>query len=81
MAIENYTPEDSANTMYILESCSLQNIIYSVKNKWGDVELDEIEIESSYIHTRCLGYDLYDSSDYDNYIEVTYTPTKGGQHV
>lgn len=71
--VENYTPEDSQETIYILEGCSLQTIIDKVKDKWGDIELDEVQIEPSYIHTRCLGYDLYDSSDYDNYLEITYT--------
>lgn len=72
MSETNYTPEDTDNTIYILDGCSIQQILRAIKDKWGDVDLNDVQIESTYIHTRCLGYDLYDSSDYDNYIEVTY---------
>jgi hypothetical protein len=68
----NYIPEDSETTIYILGNCSLLEIIDKVKEKWGNVNLDDVDIQPSYIHTRCLTYDLYDPSDYDNYIEVYY---------
>tara|TARA_R110002020_G_scaffold86013_1_gene212191 strand:+ start:350 stop:574 length:225 start_codon:yes stop_codon:yes gene_type:complete len=73
MTIVNYTPTDTDTTMYILGEAPLSEIIEKSKDKWGsDIDFDDIEISSEYIHTRCLGYDLYDSSDYDEYIVVTY---------
>lgn len=37
----------------------------------GNRRYSEFEITSEYIHTSCLGYDLYDSSDYTHFIVIT----------
>lgn len=72
MSDNSFTPKDTETTFYILGESSLSNIIDLVKEKWGeDTDLDDVTIESEYIHTRCINYDLYDSSDYDEYIVVT----------
>lgn len=71
--MDDYTPTDDDTTIYILGESPLSEIIARSKEKWGDdINFDAIEISSEYIHTRCLTYDLYDSSDYDEYIVVTY---------
>lgn len=73
MAIENYTPVDTNDTIYLLDTASLTDIINAVHEKWGDVDFDNIRVDPQYIHTRCLGYDLYDASDFDNYLVITLT--------
>ncbi|AUR84706.1 hypothetical protein NVP1063O_039 [Vibrio phage 1.063.O._10N.261.45.C7] len=74
MTVLNYTPEDTDYKFYVLGETYLTCILDQIKEKWGDVDFSCIEIEPENIHTRCLGYDLYDSSDYDDYLVVTYTP-------
>lgn len=71
MAIVNYTPVNTDDTIYLIDKATLADIVDAVKEKWGDVHFDNITIESKYIHTRCLTYDQYDSSDFDNYLVIT----------
>lgn len=73
MAIENYTPVDTDDTLYLLENTTLSVMLDAIKEKWGDVDFDNIRVDPQYIHTRCLGYDLYDASDFDNYLVITLT--------
>lgn len=44
--------------------CSIQDLI------------EDADIYAEHIHTDCLGYDCYDSSDYTNYIRIVYNPPK-----
>jgi len=72
--IRDFWPDDDTNTIYITSdsSPSLADIIEQARDKWGaDVSLDDIEITSEKIHTHCLGYDLYDPSDYTDFIIIT----------
>lgn len=71
MAIVNHEPVDTDDTLYILENTTLSVMLDAIKEKWGDVNFDDVTINAQYIHTRCLGYDLYDASDYDNYLVIT----------
>ncbi len=70
--MRNYTPTSTKDTLYILREVSLSDLLSTVKEKWGvDVNLEDIEISSEFIHTRCLGYDLHDHSDWDEYLVIT----------
>ncbi len=68
----NY-PKDDENTIYLpsIEEFSLGAILEIAKQKWPAADLNDIKIESEYRHVECLGYDLYDSQDYQNYIVIT----------
>lgn len=69
--IENYEPDNDENHLYIEASygLSLTTLLERIKNHFGqDIDFEDLEISSEHIHTRCLGYDLYDSGDYDEYI-------------
>jgi len=76
MSLSRY-PENSETILYI--SCGIGsyqidflNMMDSIKSHFGEeISLEELDITAEYIHTRCIGYDLYDSSDYDNYIVIT----------
>ncbi|UUW39714.1 hypothetical protein VP14_027 [Vibrio phage VPMCC14] len=74
MKPNEFKPMDTDDTIYILDGISLKDLINTVKSKWGVVDMKYIDIESEYIHTRCLSYDLYDCSDYDEYLVITYNP-------
>jgi hypothetical protein len=70
--IESFWPDDSETEFYISDGTSLYVIIETCKEKWLDVEFDNIQITSEYIHTDCLGYDCYDSGDYTCFIKIEY---------
>lgn len=73
MAIKNYTPENSATTLHILSgfALSLSELIEQAKAHFGqDISLDDLNIRSEKIHTRCITYDLYDGADWDDYLII-----------
>lgn len=75
--ITNFWPDDTSNTIYIedTKSMSILDIISKAKEKWGeDIMLDSLTISAESIHTSCLYYDLYDSSDYTDFIVLEYLP-------
>ena len=68
----SFEPDDTAECMYLLSDfyTTLNEILDKAKEKWPDGWKD-LDIRPEHIHTRCLGYDCYDHSDYDNYFRIT----------
>lgn len=67
-------PVETENDMWINTShagFSLADILEKAKEKWPDVSLEDISIESVNHHEYAVGYDLYDSSDYVQYIYLS----------
>lgn len=50
---------------------SLQDLFLIVKDHWPRATMDDISMCPEHRHVRCLDYDLYDSSDYEDYIVLT----------
>lgn len=51
---------------------SLQSIIDKAREHFGpSFNPENCSIGGEHHHARCLGYDLYDSMDYDNYLVIT----------
>lgn len=70
--IDCFQPDDTENTFYIPYSASLSDIVEQVKEKFGsEVDFEDVTITPEYIHTHALGYDLYDASDYDNFLKIS----------
>jgi len=69
--IETYWPDNTDTELYFADSVTLSEIMETIKEKWPDCNLDSIVISSEYIHTDCLTYDLYDPSDYTEFVVVT----------
>jgi len=75
--INCFSPDDTDETFYIPTGwmdhrVCISDIIEKAKEKWPDgYELEDLNITAEYIHTDCLGYDLYDAGDYTNYIKIT----------
>ena len=70
---KTYTPESTPNKLYYLanDETSLASLMDIARAHFGSpFEPCDYIISSEYIHTRCIGYDLYDPTDYDNYIVV-----------
>lgn len=73
--IKNFTPDDTEDSFWINASYStiaFSQILEMAQKKWGkDILLTDLEIRPHNVHVRCIGYDKYDSNDYDNYLEIT----------
>lgn len=69
-----FWPDDTDTEFFIADGESLGEIQDRILKKWPELDSDwlsRISISSEYIHTDCLGYDLYDSSDYTKFIKIT----------
>ena len=75
---DTFTPEDTEDTMYMCahhRSIDFSEIWEKAREKWPRIQFDELSIEADYIHTRCIGYDLFDGADWDNYLIITASPS------
>lgn len=72
MGIINRYPKDDEFTLYILsdDATSIDDLLAQAGAHFGECDIRDLYITSEYIHTRAITYDLYDSSDYDNYIVI-----------
>lgn len=69
--ITNFWPDDTEDKIYILDTgMSLSSLIERAKEKWPNESFDKIDITAEKIHTHCIGYDLYDSSDWTMFITM-----------
>ena len=70
--ITRYDPDNTPNTLYIqmFGSLDFDSLREKIKEHFGDPNLDNYEISTEYIHTDCIGYDLYDSSDWSIFIII-----------
>lgn len=73
--IKSYWPDDTPDVMYITSDSqhSLAAIIDMCKTKWPDADFNDLVFESGEIQTNCLGYDIYDPSDYTDFIIISRT--------
>lgn len=71
--IRTFWPDDTETKLHLNseEFRSLADLLEKVNQKWPGVPSERIEISSQKIHTDCLGYDLYDSGDYTDFIILT----------
>lgn len=70
--IKTFWPDDTETEMYITESASLADIVGRCVQKWPGFLFSDITIESKFIHTDCITYDLMDWGDYTNFLCITY---------
>lgn len=70
--ITDFWPDDTENKWYISASVSptLGDLIDMIKEEWPETDLYNVTITSERIHTRSLTYDLYDPSDYTDFIVI-----------
>jgi hypothetical protein len=71
--IRTFWPDDDENTMYIDASggMAIEHLMEKIDEKWPGSSLEDITISHEHINTDCLGYDLYDPSDYTNFFVLT----------
>ena len=71
----SFWPENTNTTMYIAMygEVDFEEILDSAKDHFKNPQLtfDEITLSVDYIHTQCVGYDLYDPSDYTKFLVIT----------
>lgn len=73
---QNFQPDDTDTTFFIsteYNTPTLTEILELCNDKWGEISFDDITIEAEHIHTECLGYDVYQSGDYTDFIRITNT--------
>ena len=66
-----FWPKDTGKQFYLYGKTDLQTIMNRAHQKWSGITLSEIEIEPEYVHTDHLTHDLYDSSDWANFLCIT----------
>lgn len=67
-------PENDENTLYLLSNrkMNFSDVLSNIEDHFGRcVDFSELEIESAKLHTRCVTYDLYDPTDWDEYIIIS----------
>lgn len=66
-------PQDNENTIYLEDNggISMDQINKAIEEKWPGVNPAMIEISAEHRHVTCLTYDLYDPTDYQDYIVIT----------
>ena len=78
--IRTFWPDDTETEMYIdaggmfATPITMADLLQRINDKWEGASLSNIEITSEYIHTDCLGYDLYDAGDYTTFIKIRRLP-------
>ncbi len=70
-----YDPKsaDDANTLHIYNGwggIDFEDLTDDIERHFGTRDLSLFEIRGEKIHCRCIGYDLYDGFDYDNYLII-----------
>ena len=72
--VTNFIPDNDSATLYIFaenETFDFNYITDLVQNYFGDEStLDQFTIGAEKIQTRCIGFDMYDPDDYDNFIVI-----------
>ena len=80
--IQTFWPDDTDNCFYVdgnFSSVQLSEILEKAKEKWGeDIDINNLNLEPEYIHTDCLGYDLYDPGDYTRFLCISYVRPEQG---
>jgi hypothetical protein len=73
--ITKFWPDDTSTELFIESDrvYSLGELQNKAMRHFGDVTLNELLVTAEYIHTDCLYYDQYDSSDYTKFIKITKT--------
>ncbi len=73
-AITDFWPDDTDDTIYITGEHTLGELIDLAIAKFKpNFRIDNVEIAAEYIHTSCLTYDQYDSSDYTCFTVIRLT--------
>ena len=70
--IRTFWPDDTDTEMYLDASqiWTLDEIKKRIDEKWPGASSENILFSAEKIHTDCLGYDLYDSGDYTDFIII-----------
>lgn len=68
-----FWPDNTRDTLYLTE-IDLDSAAEQATEKWPGIRSDEIRICAEHIHTNAIGYDLYVSSDYTDFVVVKAKP-------
>lgn len=70
-SITDFWPDDTEDKKYLVSDViNLESLYEKIKEWWPNTHLSNISISSEKIHTSCIYYDLYDPSDYTDFIII-----------
>lgn len=72
--IRSFWPDDDKDTLHLQSfgGLSFDYIKEKMQQHFGAcMEMEDFSIDADRIHTDCIGYDLYDPSDYTNFLIIT----------
>jgi len=75
--IRTFWPDDTETKIHIqsdFSSITLAELLEKIEDNWPGASAENIKISVEKIHTDCLGYDLYDPSDYTDFIIIERVP-------
>ena len=67
---QEFWPQDTATEMYLASTYDLKEILERIQKKWPGATPEQITIDTDRFQTKCIGYDLYDPSDYTTFIVI-----------
>jgi hypothetical protein len=71
--ISCFEPDNTAKEFWIERSANILDAIRQAIEHFGpECRAEHLSIGAEFIHTDCLGYDLYDRGDYTNYLLITW---------
>lgn len=71
--IRCFTPDNTPTRLYIEGGygISLDEILDRARDHFGrQVTIEDLELSAEHIHTRCLGFDAYDPTDWTDYLII-----------
>jgi hypothetical protein len=69
--VRDYWPDDTDDSFYVEVTTTMADILERATAKWGTVDLTKLLITAEHVHTKYLGYDLYDPTDWTNFLCIT----------
>ena len=71
----NYWPENTQDTLYLdsFAPTTLEYILMVSRRHFmnENLTMEDVDVSIEHIHTACVGYDQYVSSDYTNFFVIT----------
>lgn len=67
----NCFPVDTDEGFWVPYGTDLATLLKLISDKWPGKDLDSVQISPVHHHEFSIGYDLYDSSDYVNYLYIS----------
>jgi hypothetical protein len=70
--IDCFEPDNTEDTLYVEADNTISfDFLIEIGCEYFDCDLEDLEIHSEYIHTRCVYFDRYDPQDYNCFFVIS----------